>query len=96
MKPLDGKGQPLQASDFEQTFFSLCCGGLVDLQVSGPYHHRGLGILQPVPFLLAAHDCSLLSKFPNDNFLKTKKAGASESEKLPDTPACLENKLIIF
>jgi hypothetical protein len=45
MKPLAGKGQSLQASDFEQTFFSLSCGGLVDLRVSGPYHHRGLGIL---------------------------------------------------
>ena len=43
-----------------------------------------------MPFLLTAHDYSLPSGLPNDNFLKTKKAGASESVKLPDTPAYLK------
>ena len=32
----------------------------------------------------------------NDKFLKTKKAGVSESLTLPDTPACTNNKLITF
>ena len=96
INPVEGKGHPIQISDLVQTGCSAWTVWEEYFRRSGLAPHLELPIIKPVPFLFAPHDCSLLSKFPNDNFLKTKKAGASESEKLPDTPACLENKLIIL
>lgn len=96
IKPQEGKGHPMQVSDLLQTGLSSCCGGLANFRNSGPYHHLGLAIFYPVPFLFVPHDSFTPINPQNKYFLKIKKAGASESLALPDTPACPIYKLVTF
>lgn len=90
MKPVAGNGHPMHRSDLRHTAVSLQPGGAVHLRYSGRAPHLKLPITGTVPFLIVSHCCSLL------HFHIIKKAGGSESELLPDSPACLKNDICCY